>query len=131
MSYGYNYGAASNLVSAGIWGIIALVIAICATIVIFVLFLTKKNEKKYKGFLGWLYDFLTFKKYVIDYILRFTYVCLAIYLTLASFALIGTSFLLFLITLVGGNLVLRIAYEFSLMLISICVNVAEINKKMK
>lgn len=90
-----------------------------------------KNEKKYKGFLGWLYDFLTFKKFVIDYILRFTYVCLAIYLTLASFGLIGTSFLLFLTTLIGGNLVLRIAYEFSLMLINICVNVAEINKKMK
>ncbi|MCI5703522.1 MAG: hypothetical protein MR265_06020 [Erysipelotrichaceae bacterium] len=130
--YDMDYGTSSSgLAAAGIWGIIALVIAICATIVIFVLFLTKKNEKKYKGFLGWLYDFLTFKKCVIDYILRFTYVCLAIYLTLASFGLIGTSFLLFLTTLIGGNLVLRIAYEFSLMLINICVNVAEINKKMK
>ena len=130
--YDMDYGTSSSgLAAAGIWGIIALVIAICATIVIFVLFLTKKNEKKYKGFLGWLYDFLTVKKYVIDYILRFTYVCLAIYLTLASFGLIGTSFLLFLTTLIGGNLVLRMAYEFSLMLINICVNVAEINKKMK
>ena len=43
--YDMDYGTSSSgLAAAGIWGIIALVIAICATIVIFVLFLTKKNE---------------------------------------------------------------------------------------
>ncbi len=133
----YDYGDVLDLTTRNtvggntIWGIIALVIAIAATVCIFVIFLNKKNAGKYKGFLGWLYDFLDFKKMLIEKILKMTYVCLTIYLTLYSFALIGTSFLAFLGVLLLGNLILRVTYELTMLLINICVNVSEINKKMK
>lgn len=130
--YIYDYDLAGNYVSSSsLWSLIALIIAIAATVCIFVVFLNKKNENKFKGFLGWLYDFLSFKKLAIDIILRVTYVCLAIYITLSSFALISTSFGLFLMMLIGGNVSLRIIYELLMITISICNNVSEINKKMK
>lgn len=78
-----------------------------------------------------LYDFVKFKKMYITVILKVSYLVFAIYLTLVSFTVISTSFLLFLLVLVFGNLALRLVYEFSLVLLSIQENVSEINKKMK
>lgn len=78
-----------------------------------------------------LYEFVKFKKMYITTILKVSYLILAIFITLSSFSLISTSFVGFLLTLLFGNLILRIAYEFSLVLLSIHENVSEINKKMK
>ena len=114
-----------------IWTIISAVIAVAGTVCIFVLFLNKKNEGKFKGFLGWLYDFLHFKKLVIEFALKATYIAFAIFLTLSSFATIGTSFVMFLVELILGNILLRIVYEGLILFIKICNNVSEINKKMK
>ena len=94
-------------------------------------FLSANNEGKYTGFLVWLYDFLHFKKMFLETILKVTYIILALYITLSSFALIGTNFLLFLMTLLGGNILLRLTYEFSLILLTICKNTTEINSKLK
>jgi len=132
----YNYGTpmvttSSTGLGTLIWTIISAVIAVAGTVCVFVLFLNKKNQGKFKGFAGWLYDFLDFKKLVIEYVLKATYICLAIFTTLYSFALIGSSFITFLLTLIVGNLLLRIIYECSILFITICSNVSEINKKMK
>ena len=67
----------------------------------------------------------------ITTILKVSYLILAIFITLSSFSLISTSFVGFLLTLLFGNLTLRIVYEFSLVLLSIHENVSQINKKMK
>ncbi len=132
----YNYdlypsGADSSFAAVGAFGIIALIIAICGSIVLYCTFLSKNNEKKYKGFLGWLYDFLTFKTFSLEAILKFLYLFVAIYITFASFALISTSFIGFLLMLVFGNLFARIIFEGSLILILIYKNIVEINKKTK
>lgn len=95
---------------------------------IYFLFLSKKNEGKFTGFLGWLYDFLSFKKMFLETLLKITYLVVALYITLSSFALIGSSFLGFLITLIVGNIVARVVYEFSLVLLVICRNTTEIAK---
>ena len=129
------YGAATVTTSSGlgslIWTIISAVVAVAGTICVFVLFLTKKNDGKFKGFLGWLYDFLQFKNLVIEFALKATYIGLAIFITLNSFSLIGTSFVSFLLMLIFGNIGLRLVYEMAILFIKICNNVSEINKKMK
>lgn len=132
-NYGYDLVTpeVNSLAGSTMWGIIAFIIAIAATVCLFVVFLNKNNEKKFSGFLGWLYNFLNFKVFTIELILKVTYVCLAIYLTLSSFALIGTSFMAFLICIIGGNIALRVTYELLMLLVSICTNVSEINKKLK
>ncbi len=123
--------AASSSGNGTVVLIIALVCAIVGSILTFVLFLKKDNESKYTGFVKWLYNFLQFNTLCIDGILKFTYLFLAIFITISSFAVIGSNFLGFLITLVVGNLLLRVCYEFSMLVILIHRNVRELNEKTK
>ena len=125
MAYGYD---SSNAEATLIWMIIAAVLAVVGGLVLYFTFLRRKNDEKFKGFLGWLYDFLTFKKMFIENLLKVTYLILALFVTLFSF---GTgSFLSFIVTLLLGNLAVRVTYEFSLILLVICRNTTDISKKL-
>lgn len=121
-----------GIASAGnqIWAIVSVIIAIVGGIALYFTFLAKKNEGKFTGFWGWMYDFLTFKKMVIENILKICYLIVAIFITLSSFSVISASFLAFLLYLVIGNLIARIAYELFLVVLIICRNTTEMNKKM-
>ncbi len=111
------------------WLIVAAVLAVVGGLVLYFVFLNKKNEGKYKNkFLNWMYDFLNFKKMFIEELLKITYLILAIFITLASLGM--GSPLSILCTLVLGNVFVRVAYEFSLVLLVICRNTTEINNKM-
>lgn len=125
----YGYGSSSN--GAGIWMIISLVLAIIGGICLYFTVFGKANENKFTGFMKWLYEFMTFRKMILESLLRVIYIIVAIYITLSSFALISTSFVAFLAMLVLGNLIARITFEFSLVLLTICKNTTEINSKMK
>ncbi len=123
-------GKASIFTGSGVWTIIALILAIIGGILVYFVFL--KPEKPVEGkFLNWLREFLNFNEMVIETILKVTYLILAIFITLASFNLISTSFVSFLLTLTLGNVLLRVIYEASLILIMIWKNTTDINKKMK
>ena len=133
--YGYGNDYSSSLFPAAnmgstVWTIVSLVLALIGCFVVYFLFVIKKDNPKEK-FLVWLKEFLSFKKMLIEPILKISYLFFAIFITLGSFALIGTSFLTFLLTLVFGNLFLRITYEAILMMIMIWKNTSEINKKLK
>ena len=78
-----------------------------------------------------MFDFVTFKKLILEDILKILYIIVAIYITLSSLGLISTSFVLFLVQLVFGNIIARIGFEFSLLMITICKNTTEINDKLK
>lgn len=132
----YNsYGVSSTIldsspkfVASGIWT--SVILAIIGGIVLYFTFLSKKNEGKFTGFLGWLYDFLTFKKMMIENVLKILYIIVALFVTLSSFGLISISFLAFLLTLVIGNVLTRVIYELLLVKLVICKNTTEINKKL-
>lgn len=129
----YDYGITNpvGFNESSIWIIISLVVAIIGGICLYFTVFSDKNERKYQGFMSKLYDYVKFKKMYITVILKVSYLVLAIYLTLVSFTAISTSFLAFLLILIFGNLILRLIYEFSLVLLSIQENVSEINKKMQ
>ena len=127
----YTTSALDSAIGSSVWIIVSLILAIIGGILVYFLFLSKKNEEKFTGFLGWLYDFLSFKKMFLESLLKITYLVFAIYITLSSFAIIGTNFFGFLATLLLGNLVLRVIYEFSLILLVICRNTTEIAKNTK
>ena len=122
-----NAQAAAN---ALIWGIISIVLAVIGGIVLYFTFLSKKNEGRFKGFWGWMYDFLTFKKMMVEELLRVLYLIFAIAVTLSSFAMIGTSFLGFILSLVFGNVVVRLIFELILVRLVICRNTTSINTKL-
>ena len=124
-SYARSASTMNSVASSAIWIIVSLVLAIVGGIVLYFTFLKKDNEGKYTGFLGWMYDFLT-----IENVLKILYLICAIFVTLSSFATISTSFIAFLLYLVVGNLIVRIAYELILVRLIICRNTTEINKKL-
>ena len=115
-----------------IWTIVSAILAIVGGILIYVLFLSKKNEGKFTNkFVTWLYDFLRFDSMMIEVLLKVLYLISALFITLYSFALIGGSFLAFILVLVLGNVSLRIGYELILILIQIWKNTTEIKNNVK
>ena len=75
-----SYETSSTAANMGIWAIVSLVVAICGAIVLYFTFLSKQNDKKFKGFLGWLYDFLSFKSITLEAILKIFYLFVAIFI---------------------------------------------------
>ncbi|NMA50337.1 MAG: hypothetical protein GX951_00605 [Mollicutes bacterium] len=129
----YSYGG-NNLVhqQTGIlvWTILSIVFAIVGGFLVYFLFV--KSDKKYSNkFVNWLKDFLDFNNLLLETIIKISYLILALYITLFSFGLIGQSFFLFLGVLVIGNVVIRVIYEFSILMIKICKDVSQINRKLK
>ncbi len=123
-----SYALASS--GSNVWTIIALVLAIVGAFLAYFLFV--KPEKEYpQKFLNGLRNFLNFTYMLIEPILKITYIFLALFITLTSFNFISVSFPYFLIFLIGGNLVVRVIYEASMMMVGIWKNTKEINKKMK
>ena len=123
-----SYALASS--SDSVWSIIALVLAIVGAFLGYFMFV--RPEKQYpQKFVNWLRSFLNFNEMLIEPILKITYIFLALFITLTSFSFISLSFTYFLIYLIGGNLVVRVIYEASMMMVGIWKNTKEINKKMK
>ena len=131
-SYGYGgYGSSSNNALVGL--IICLVLAFAGGIVLYCTFLSRKNNGKFTGFLGWLYDTLSFNSLLLEMLMKISYLILAGFITLYSIVLLftpGAGFLTFLMLLVFGNIVVRIMYEFMLIIVIICRNTSEISKRL-
>lgn len=136
MGYTYGYGS-NNLGSlaamggdSGVWSIVSFVLAIIGAILAYFMFV--KPSKTYpQKFVNWLRSFLNFDEMLIEPILKVTYIFFALFLTLGSFSLISVSFVSFLLVLILGNLLVRVIYEASMMMVGIWKNTKEINKKMK
>lgn len=129
----YNYGIEfDHWLNRGseVWSVIALVLAIVGAILAYFLFV--KSDKKYgQKFVDWLKNFLNFNEMIIEPILKMSYIFFAIFITLTSFNFITYSFPYFLFYLIGGNLLIRVAYESIMIMIGIWKNTKEINKKIK
>ena len=135
--YNYNptYGHTSsqltnNLAGAAVWTIVAFVLAVIGAFLAYFLFV-KADKKLDNKFLIWLKSFLDFQSMLIEPILKIAYIFAALFITLESFALIGTSFVSFLLMITAGNICARVVYEFIMIQISIWQNTRDINKKMK
>lgn len=115
--------------SASVWVIVSIILAIIGGIVAYFLYI-KKDVHTDNKYLIWAKEFFSFKKMLIEDLLKVLYLIFSIFITLSSFALIGVSFVSFLLTLVLGNLILRLGFEGTLVLIMIWKNTNEINSKM-
>ena len=122
---GYGYGSDASTAM-----VVCAIVAIIAGVLLYFLFLSPKNDKKFSGFVGWLYDFLAFKKLLVEAILKVVYLICACFLTLAGIVTLFSSFGAGISMLVIGNVMLRLGYEFLLLLIIICKNTSDINKKL-
>lgn len=128
--YTKDFGLTSSIANGVAWTIVAVILAIIGGILLYILFVNKKDKVENK-YLAWIKEFLSFKKMLIEVILKVSYIIVAIFITLTSFNIIGTSFLGFLLYLIIGNVIARLIYEGSLILLMIWKNTSEINKKIK
>ncbi len=131
-NYDYGINAISASSSSSTSGsLIAFIVAIAASIVIYFVFMDKKEESKYTGFVKNLYDFLHFKINFIEAFLKIAYLTTTLYVTITSFSLIKIDVALFFMTLILGNIIIRILYEAAFLLYNIYLNTKEINSKLK
>ena len=131
-NYDYGINAISASSSSSTSGsLIAFIVAIAASIVIYFVFMDKKEENKYTGFVKNLYDFLHFKINFIEAFLKIAYIATTLYVTITSFSLIKVDVALFFMTLILGNIIIRILYEAAFLLYNIYLNTKEINNKLK
>ena len=139
MGYGYGYNnynvaeTASNAAGIGIWMIISIIASLAGCFVVYFLFV-KKNDKPKNKFLAWLKTFLKFDYMLIEPTLKIFYIFAALLTTLSSFTLFGMGFLgfvLFIPTVIIGNVVVRLLYEAALMKVMIWKNTTEIKNKLK
>ena len=128
-SMDYDYSSSmSALEGAGIWMIIAAILAIIGGILLYFLFVRTKNEPKGK-FAKWLKDFLSFKIMWMEPILKVVYYIATIFVILFSFSflsLVGYGVLAFFLCLILGPIGVRLAYEFTMMFIRIWHNTQDI-----
>lgn len=130
-----SYGSADLLgasTGASVWGIIALILAIIGGILVYFLFVKSKTSPKGK-FAKWLKDFLSFKIFWIESILKVIYYIVTIFVILYSFNFLslagilgGTAFLYFLLCLILGPILIRLVYEATIMFIMIWRNTRDI-----
>ena len=130
------YGGGSStdaLAGAGIWTIIAAILAIIGGILVYFLFVKSKTEPKGK-FAKWLKDFLAFKVMWIEPIMKVVYYIATIFTILFSFTFLaagGAGVLVFFITLILGPVITRIVYESFMMFIMIWRNTKDISDNTK
>lgn len=126
-----DYGTkTTSTADAGIWIIIAAVLAIVGGILAYFLFVKKKEEPKGK-FMIWLKNFLDFKIMWIESIVKVLYYIATIFIVLASFAVISSSFISFLLIFICGPIFTRLLYEGLLMVIMIWRNTKDIAENTK
>ena len=124
--YSYSYYHGPNPVVTVILFLIALVGGICA----YLMFVKSDEEPKDPRLLK-LKEFLSFNKMIIEGLLKATYIIFALFITLYSFQImVGTSFITGLMLLILLNIMLRIGYEASLIVLLIWRNTSDISKKL-
>lgn len=136
-SYGSASSIAGSAAGAGIWLIIAAILAVIGGILVYFLFVRSKNTPKGK-FAAWLKDFLAFKVMWIEPILKVVYYIATIFVILYSFTyfgmfniLGGTALLMWLLTIILGPIIIRIIYEMTMMFIMIWHNTRDIAENTK
>lgn len=129
--YSYNTQGSSMMSFSTVWIIISIIVAIIGGIALYYTVFDKKNADKYKGKMASLYNYFTFKKFIIDDILKTLYIILAIGITLLSFTFITANIWKFIFILIIGNIALRLSFELLLMFTDLCHNVKIISQKNK
>lgn len=110
-----------------------VVIALIISILVFI-FLVQKKKAPRGRFLRWLREYLNFRSILVAGIIKFVYIFLAVILTIASFFImfqgkddsVLTMIVAGLVTLIVGNILLRVMLELTMALIVVWENTSDI-----
>ena len=116
--------------SAIVTGIAAGAAAVIGVILYFTFF-SRKNEDRFHGLKGKLYNMMTFNRFYAEDLLKFVYIAAAFAVTAAGLANIVLGSFLFGITLIiAVNLILRLGFELLMMFIMLCRKTVAMDRKL-
>ena len=127
-SYPYSYVYYTSPLYSVVLPVLAAIVALAGGLALYFLFVRRPN--RYHGAAARLHDALTFRTFYTERLLRALYCITVVALTVYSFILLFSHFFLALLCFAGGNLIARIVYEYALLLLVLCRNAQEINRKM-
>ncbi len=128
--YSYSTPMMNYLNSGLVIGITATVAAAIGVILYYTLF-SKRNEDRFIGFKGKLYNLMTFNRFYAEDILKFLYIIFTCALTAAGIAAIVLgAFLSGITVLVAGNIGLRLVFELLMMFIMLCRKTVSMDRKL-
>lgn len=134
MSYGYYDYYTTPIMSFVNYGLvlgISAVVAVIAGIVLCFTFLRKRNEGRYAGIVGKIYNAMTFNRFYAENIIKFVYIIAACTVTVMGIVLIVMgAFLAGIIMLIGANIALRISFEMILMFIILCKKAVSMDRRL-
>ena len=132
-----NFGSSAS----GVVAIIAIVLALVATVLAFIFIVPEKRRAKLNGFGRFLHDTVNFKYLVVEKIFQAIYILSTVYIIIYGFCMLfvvvdtwgGSEWLggYGLLLMILGPIVIRLIYEFTMMAIILVKNVISINNKLK
>lgn len=130
ISYPYSYTQTYSYTPffAVVLPIIALLIIIAGGLALYFLFVRKPNH--FQGTVAKLHDVLNFRTFFTEKLIRLLYCITVVAIVVYSVILLFSHFFTALLLFVIGNLAARIVYEYALLLLVLCRNTQEINRKM-
>lgn len=108
--------------------IIAAIVVIAGGLALYFLFVRKPNQ--FQGTVAKLHDVLNFRTWYTEKIIRVLYCITVVGIVVYSVILLFSHFFTAVLLFVLGNLTARIVYEYALLLLVLCRNTQEINRKM-
>ena len=129
-SYPYSYASAYTYTPffSIVLPVLALIVILAGGLALYFLFVRKPNH--YQGAAAKLHDALTFRTFYTEKLLRALYCITVVAILVSSVVLLFSNFFGALLVFISGNLIARIVYEFALLLLVLCRNAQEINRKM-
>lgn len=112
--------------------IIGLILALLATVATYLFIMPEKARDTLPRFLQFVHDIFNFKSLLIEKILKALYVfCTIGCIGVGIFLLFGSNFVWGILLIILGPLVVRIVYEFLMLMILLVQNVIAINRKIQ
>ena len=131
---GYYYGYSTPMMNYLDYGLVTAIVAVVAALIGVILYFTlfsKKNEDRFTGFKGKLYNLMTFNRFYAEDILKFLYVIATCMVTACGIAIIVMgSFLSGITLLVLANIALRVVFELLMMFIMLCRKTVAMDRKL-
>ena len=126
--YAYSYTTYSMPLYLTFLPILALIVIIAGGLALYFLFARRPGRAH--GAAARLHEFLTFRTFYTERILRALYCITVAGISVYSVVLLFSHFVLALLLFVLGNLIARVVFEYALLLLVLCRNAQEINRKM-
>lgn len=131
MMYPYSTYSYSYISAGTTFFIIALLVAVILAVVLYFTFFSKKNEGKFTGTKGKIYNFFCFNKFYVEEVMKLLYLVSAVVITVIGIGTLFETFIGGLLVIVVGNIALRVGYELMMMFIILCRKTVSIDRKLE